>query len=91
MISPRMLNVVIETFSGEYENVNLLLQMRCEYILSGNTIESQVGKFLTDLSDKLDGFATMLSNNIGDFDFTKLPVSIDDLRKLIEFVKSQKK
>lgn len=86
-----LLNTVIETFNGEYENVNLLLQMRCEYILSGNTIEAQVGKFLTGLSDKLDDFSTMLSNNIGNFDFKNLPVSIDDLGRLIEFVNSQKK
>ena len=86
-----LLNTVIETFNGEYENVNLLLQMRCEYILSGNTIEAQVGKFLTGLSDKLDDFATMLSNKIGDFDFANLPVSMDDLGKLMEFVNLQKK
>ena len=87
----RLLNIVIETFNGEYENVNLLLQMRCEYILSGNTIEAQVGKFLTGLSDKLDDFSTMLSNKVGDFDFSNLPVSMNDLGKLIEFVNSQKK
>ena len=86
-----LLNTVIETFNGEYENVNLLLQMRCEYILSGNTIEAQVGKFLTGLSDKLDDFSTMLSNNIGNFDFKNLPVSIDDLGRLVEFINSQKK
>lgn len=86
-----LLNIVIETFNGEYENVNLLLQMKCEYILSGNTIEAQIGKFLTDLSDKLDGFSTMLSNKIEGFDFANLPFSMDDLGKLMEFVNSQKK
>ena len=86
-----LLNAVIETFSGEYENVNLLLQMRCEYILSGNTIEAQVGKFLTGISDKLDIFATMLSDKIGNFDLSNLPVSMDDISTLMEFVNSQKK
>jgi hypothetical protein len=87
----RLLNTVIETFNGEYENVNLLLQMRCEYILSGNTIEAQIGKFLTELSDKLEIFSTILSNKIGNLNFENLPFNMDDLGKLIEFINSQKK
>ncbi len=87
----KLLNTVIETFSGEYENVNLLLQMKCEYILSGNTIEAQFGKFLTGVLDKVDILADALSKKVDDFDFSNLPVSMDDLDKLMEFVNSQKK
>lgn len=86
-----LLNVVIETFNGEYENINLLLQMRCQYILSGNNIEAQFGKFLTGMLDKIDGFATVLSNKVENFDLNNLPVSVEDLGKLIEFVNSNKK
>ena len=87
----KLLNVVVETFSGEYENVNLLLQMKCEYILSGNTIEAQFGKFLTGVLDNVDEFVSVLSNNIKDFDLNNLPIDIKDVNKLIEFVNSQKK
>lgn len=87
----KLLNCVIETFSGEYENVNLLLQMRCEYILSGNNIEAQFGKFLTSILDKVDVLADALSNKIGDLDLTNLPIKMEDLGKLMEFVNSQKK
>lgn len=87
----KLLNVVIETFSGEYENINLLLQMKCDYILSGNAIEAQFGKFLTGILDKVDILANALSNKIDDLDFNNLPVSMDDLGKLMEFVNSQKK
>lgn len=83
----KLLNMVIDSFIGEYENVNLLLQMRCDYILKGNNIESQVGKFLTELSNKLDDFAGLISN----FDISKLPVNMEDINKLMEFVNSQKK
>ena len=86
-----LLNVVIETFAGEYENVNLLLQMKCEYILSGNTIEAQFGKFLTGITDRVDDFTDVLKNKVEDFDFSNLPISMDDLGKLMEFVNLQKK
>lgn len=87
----KLLNTVIETFNGEYENVNLLLQMKCEYILSGNTMEAQFGKFLTGILDKVDVLADALSSKISEFDFNNLPVNMDDLSKLMEFVNSQKK
>lgn len=86
-----LLNDVIETFGGEYNNVSLLLQMKCDYILSGNTLEAQFGKFLTEIVDKLDSFATILSNKISEFDLNNLPVNMDDLGKLMEFLDSQKK
>ena len=75
----------------EYEDVNVLLQMKCEYILSGNTIEAQVGKFLSGILDKVDDFTTVISNKIEDFDINNLPVNMDDLNKLMEFVNSQSK
>ena len=87
----KLLNMVIETFSGEYENVNLLLQMKCEYILSGNTVEAQFGKFLTGVLDKVDIVANAVSNRIEDFDFKNLPIKMEDIGKLMEFVNSQRK
>jgi pentose-5-phosphate-3-epimerase len=48
-----LLNSVVNSFIGEYENVSMLLQMRCEYILSCNSIESQVGRFLDGILDKV--------------------------------------
>jgi hypothetical protein len=86
-----LLNTVIETFSGEYDNVNVLLQMKCDYILSGNTIEAQFGKFLTGVLDKVDVIVDALSNKIGDLDLKDLPVYMKDINKLMEFVNSQKK
>lgn len=87
----KLLNTVIETFNGEYENVNLLLQMKCEYILSGNTIESQFGKFSTGVMEKVDVLVDTLSNNIEKFDVKNLPIDMKTLGKLMEFVNSQKK
>lgn len=86
-----LLNVVIESFGGEYDNVNLLLQMRTDYILSGNSVEAQFGKFLTGILDKVDVFADTLSNKIDDFDIKNLPIDMKDIGKLMEFVNSYKK
>ena len=83
----KLLNTVVETFAGEYENVRSMLQMRCDYILNGNNIEAQFGKFLTRIMDNVD----LLFDKIKSFDFNNLPVSEDDLNKLITFVNSQKK
>ena len=87
----KLLNAIIESFSGEYDNVNLLLQMKCDYILSGNNIEAQFGKFLNNILDKMDGLSETLSHKIKDFDLKKLPIKMEDIGKLIEFVNSQRK
>ena len=86
----KLLNTVVETFAGEYENVRLLLQMKCDYILSGNTMEAQFGKFLSSILEKVDSVVGMLEK-FSDFDLSKLPVSADDLSKLMDFVNSQRK
>lgn len=91
LCSAKLLNAVIETFSGEYENVNLLLQMRCEQILYGNSTEAQFGKFLTSLSDGVDKLTDSLSAKIDKFDIKNLPINMEDIGKIMEFFNSQKK
>jgi len=86
-----LLNAVIDTFGGEYENVNLLLQMRTDYILSSNNIEAQFGKFLTNILDKVDDLSGALSNAVSNFDLKNLHIKMEDIGKLMEFVNSQKK
>lgn len=91
LCNAKLLNIVIETFNGEYENVKVLLQMKCDYILSANTVEAQIGRFLSGILDKVDDFTTALSNTIENFDINNLPINMEDVNKLIEFVDSQKK
>lgn len=86
----KMLNTVIESFNGEYENIKILLQMKCDYMLSGNNIEAQFGKFLNNVGDKLDTLVNVFSEKVEEFNFDKLPVSEEDLSKIIEFVNRQK-
>jgi hypothetical protein len=87
----KLLNAVIETFAGEYDNVKLLLAMQCDYILNDNNIETQCGKFMTSILDKLDVFSNQLSAKLDGFSFDNLPIDMDGINKLMEFVNSQKK
>jgi hypothetical protein len=86
-----ILELIIGTFKKEYDDVSVLLQMQCDYIISGNSIEAQVGKFLTSMSEKIDGIAEVISDKISNFDPSKLPVGEKDLGKLMEFINMQKK
>ena len=85
-----LLNTVINTFAGEYENIKLLLQMKCDYILNQNNIEVQVSKFLTSISDEVDKIANVVSDKIQNFDINKLPFKLGDINKLLQFLNSQK-
>lgn len=86
----KLLNPLIETFNGEYENVKLLLQMKTDYILSGNTIEAQLGRFLDGISEKLDEVLQTLSDKVGNFDLSNLPIDMDSIKKLMDLLNTQK-
>jgi hypothetical protein len=86
----KLLNPVIDTFIGEYENVKLLLQMKCDYILCGNSVEAQLGRFLDGVLEKLDDVYDIFKNSIGNFDISKLPINKEDLTKLINLIGKMK-
>jgi hypothetical protein len=71
----KLLDSIINTFKKEYDDVSILLQMKCDYVLSRNTIEAQLGRFLDGISEKLDVFIAALSNKINDFDINNLQVN----------------
>lgn len=87
----KLLNAVIETFAGEYDNVKLLLAMQCDYILSANNIEAQLGRVLAGILDAIDGIASIANEKISSFNISNLPIDKDSIDKIMEFVKSQKK
>lgn len=87
----KLLNPVVETFAGEYENMKLLLAMQCDYILSANNIEAQLSRMLTNVLDKMDVFTNQLSSKLDNFSLDKLPIDMDSINKILEFVNAQKK
>ena len=86
----KMLEFVINTFKKEYDDVNILLQMQCDYVLSNNSIGSQIGRFLDGILDKVDVLVDTFANKADSFDFNKLPVDREDLNKLMQFISMQK-
>ena len=90
LCSAKLLNSVIDTFNGEYENVKLLLQMKTDYIVSGNTIEAQLGRFLDDISEKLDVVLHTLSYKMGNFNMENLPIDAESMQKLMSFININK-
>lgn len=86
----KLLNVVVDTFKKEYDDVNILLQMKCDYTLSGNTMEAQFGKFLNGVTEKLDVLVNALSRQVDSFDIKNLPINGEDLQKLMTLINTQK-
>lgn len=86
----KILELVINTFKKEYDDVNILLQMRCDYVLSGNNIEAQVAKFLDSFLEKIDTITNVTVKKIDGFDISKLPIDKKYLSKLINFLNIQK-
>lgn len=86
----KLLNPVIDTFKAEYDEVNILLQMKCEYVLHENTIEAQLGRFFENVTDKLDLLVKALSEQVSNFDMKNLSFNAEDLQKLTKFINIQK-
>ena len=85
-----VLELVISTFKKEYDDVSVLLSMKCDYILSNNNMEAQFGKFLNNISDKIDILSTFLADKFGNFDINKLPVIKESIARLMDFISTQK-
>lgn len=72
-----LLEIVIDTFKKEYDDVSILLQMKCDYVLSDNHLSAQIGKFLSNLSDSLDVVIDKVE---------KFNIKPDVMQKLMEFM-----
>lgn len=81
----KILDVLINTFKKEYDDINILLQMKCDYILSGNTVEAQIGRFLDDMSEKTTKLIDSLSDKLNNFN-----MSSNDIQKLLNLIDKQK-
>lgn len=84
-----LLDMVVNTFKKEYDEVNILLQMKCDYVLSNNSLEAQVGKLFDGVLEKLDIITQALANKVDGFDINNLPIDSDDLNKLMQLLNIQ--
>lgn len=86
----KLLDSIISTFKKEYDDVNILLQMKCDYVLNNNTLEAQVGRFFDGILEKVDALVDALTNKVDDFDLNNLPINSEDLEKLMQLLNTQK-
>ena len=81
-----LLNMIIGLFQGEYDSVNVLLQMKCDYLLSGNNIEVQFGKFLNEILLNAQSITNALSNKINSIDLSNLSLGDVDLNAIMQLL-----
>jgi hypothetical protein len=86
----KLLESVISTFKKEYDDVNVLLQMKCDYILRGNALDAQAGRLFDGILEKLNELISALSNKIDGLDLNNLPIDNEDLGKLMQLINIQK-
>lgn len=86
----KLLESIINTFKKEYDDVNILLQMKCDYVLNSNTLVAQAGRFFDGILNKLDVVIDALTNKVDGFDFNNLPINSEDINKLMQFINMQK-
>lgn len=81
----KLLPAVICLIQQEFDDVNVFLQMQCDYILEGNSIEAQVGKFFDELLDKIDVVGNSLGKYLGNIDLGAL---FKDKDKILSFIEN---
>lgn len=84
-----LLETIVSTFKKEYEEINILLNMKCDYILSDSSVAVQIGEFLGMLSNKIDDIVNVLTEKISDFDSDKLPIDENSINKLLSFLNKE--
>ena len=82
-----MLDAIIKTFEIEYSRCNDILNMMTADLLAENNIEKQVGKFLSNLSEKVNKLGDGLIDKLEDFNMDLSQLDIDKLTSMIDKIK----
>lgn len=82
-----LLDAIIKTFEIEYARCNDILNMMTADLLAENNIEKQVGKFFTNISNKINKLGDGLIDKLGDFNMDLGQLDIDKLTNMISKIK----
>ena len=66
-----LLTIIIGSFELEYNEINILFNMKRDEILENNSVEMQIGRFLNEILDKVDGFGDYLIKSMDELDINK--------------------
>ena len=84
LCSSGLLSDIIDTFDGEYSMILDMVEMQKRYVLSQNSIENQVSKFLGSLTNSIDNVSNSIKNQIDSFNFHDMNISAEDIQKINE-------
>lgn len=84
----KLLPAIICLIQQEFDDVNVLLQMQCDYIMEDNSLESQLGKFLDGILEKIDVAVDGLTKYVSNVDLGKL---MEDKDKIISYFEGMNK
>lgn len=79
-----LMPTVIGAIGQEYSDINTFLNMRQDEILESNSIEMQVGKFFTNILEKVDDFEKDLVEALNGLNLSK-----DSIAKIIKMIVQQ--
>lgn len=82
-----LLDEIVKTFEKEYVRCNDILNMMTADLIAENNIEKQVGKFLSGISEKINGLGDSLIDKLGDFNMDLNQLDIDKLSDIISKIK----
>lgn len=80
----KLLPIITCMIQQEFDDVNIFLQMQCDYILAGNSIEGQFGRFFDEILEKVDALGIGLSNILSNVDLKGMLENKDNILKLFE-------
>ena len=82
-----LLDAIVKTFEKEYVRCNDILNMMTADLMAENNIERQIGRFLSNLSEKVDNLGDSLISKIEHLDMDLSQLDIDKLGNLISKIK----
>ena len=78
----KLLPVIICLIQQEFDDINVFLQMQCDYILEDNSVQAQLGRLFKDVLEKIDVVTGGISKYMSDIDLNKL---MEDKDKILNY------
>ncbi len=88
LCSTKWLKSIIDLFFSEYNEISMLLEMQCDFLLADNNIENQVGQLLYKLFEKIDIIADVLENKLNDLDLSNISLNGKNIAQLLKYMKT---
>ena len=86
-----LLDMIINAALPEYNRMTEMLILQKEYVMAQNSLETQVGIFLGDLSYQFGKFVDSIGEKVSGLNLEDMNVNQDDVNKVLQFVDKIKK